>query len=120
MNLAAYDKINNIIDKRRSWIDVFKRCIFTKETSCRNYVSFGKKYNPSERYTVYYVILSTAEPKDRPSAKCVLTTNGYIKISIKNIISELGLDGSESNYINIVLKPVKHEDDCDIYEIQFI
>ena len=117
MNLVAYDSINNIVNKQKSWIDVNKKVLFSREIAYRKYVCFGKKYDANEGSTIFYIIISDDEPLDRASCKLVLTNNGCRKINIRSIWDESNLSSIQYKYFNIVLKPIEHTDDCDIYEL---
>lgn len=116
MNLVAYDKVDNIINKKRSWIDVHKKILYSKELIYHKYICFGKRFDEDINSTVFYIIMLDDEPIDRASFKTIITDNGYIKISIKGIWDESGLNRIKSKYFNIYLKHVEHTDDGDIFE----
>ena len=116
MNLVAYDNVNNITDKRKSWIDVRNKCLYTRETTYRKYVSFGKRFNADENKTSFFIILTDDAPIDRPSSKTIVTNNGCIKIGLKGIWDEAGLYKATTQYINVSLVSNSNADDGNVYE----
>lgn len=117
MNLVAYDNVDSIVDKKRSWIDIRNKYLYTRQTVCRNYISFGKRFDANENRIIFFIILTDDEPLDRPSAKIIVTNNGCLKIGLKSIWEEIGFDKFTTNYLNINLKCVETADDGNIYEI---
>ena len=116
MNLVAYDNVNNITNRKRSWIDVYHKILYSREINYRKFVCFGKKYDTEIKIILFYIIMLDDEPSDRASFKTVLTSNGCIKINIKGIWEESGLIAIKSKYLNVFLKHIEHSDDGDIYE----
>lgn len=116
MNLVAYDKVDNIINKKRSWINVYSKTLYSREINYHKYFCFGKKYDNVLDTTVFYIITLDDEALDRPSFKTTVTSNGCLKINIKAIWDECGFNTIKSKYINISLKHTEHTDDGDIFE----
>jgi hypothetical protein len=116
MNLVAYDKVDNIINKKRSWINVHTKTLYSREINYHKYFCFGKKYDNVLDTTVFYIIMLDDEALDRPSFKTTVTSNGCLKINIKAIWDECGFNTIKSKYINISLKHTEHTDDGDIFE----
>ena len=116
MNLVAYDNVDNIVNKKRSWIDVRHKYLYTRETTYRKYVSFGKRFDADENKTIFFIILTDDEPVDRPSSKTVVTNNGCIKIGLKGIWDEAGLNKATTQYLNVSLVNNTSADDGDVYE----
>ena len=117
MNLIAYDKVNTSIDKRKSWIDVYHKCLYTKQVAYRNYVCFGRNYDGTQDANIIYIIVLDDIPPDRASARLIVTNNGCAKIDIKTLMQELGLANSRDKYISVDLRHTEHSDDGDIYQI---
>lgn len=118
MNLVAYDKCSNLIDKTKTWIEVYKRVLFSREINKRNYVAFGKRYNTEESITDYYIIIIDDAPTDRPYSKLKVDDFGRAKINVNSIWDESDFHNIEFNR-NITLKHTEHTDDGDIYKIIF-
>ena len=116
MNLVAYDNVDTIVNKKRSWIDVCHKYLYTRETTYRKYVSFGKRFDADENKTIFFIILTDDEPVDRPSSKTVVTNNGCIKIGLKGIWNEAGLNKVTTQYLNVSLVNSTSADDGDVYE----
>ena len=116
MNLVAYDNVDSITNNKRSWIDVRHKYLYTRETTYRKYVSFGKRFDADENKTVFFIILTDDEPVDRPSSKTIVTNNGCIKIGLKGIWDEAGLNKVTTQYLNVSLVNSTSADDGNVYE----
>ena len=116
MNLVAYDNVDNIANKKRSWIDVHKKVLYSREINYRKYLCFGKKFDADIGSTIFYIIMLDNEPYDRPAFKTILTNNGCIKVNINGIWDEIGLNKVKTKYLNVFLKHIEHTDDGDIFE----
>ena len=56
MSLLEYDIINNTIDKSKSWIDISKQIIYSREILHRyRYYNFATKYDKSTNSYSYYL-----------------------------------------------------------------
>ena len=119
MNLVAYDNVESVVDKRRTWLDVHKKVLYSREFTYRKYNCFGKRFDANENHSIFYVIMTDDEPLDRPASKTIITNNGCIKIGIKAIWAEAGLNRVTTKYLNVIVKHTEHTDDGDIYELDF-
>ena len=116
MNLAAYDILNSAINKNKTWIDVCNKRLISREIAHRNYVTFGKRFNPEESKTIYFIIVVDDQPTDRPFSKLLFDGYGRAKVNIKSIWYEIGFNNVYYD-VNIPIKHIEHTDDGDIYEI---
>ena len=116
MNLNAYDIISPKIDKTKSWIDVDRQQLLSRELKYRPYVTLSKRYSKEHNINEYFVILLDECPLDRPSNKTKRDDYGRIKINLKSIWTESSLCYLDSNR-NIEIIHVESEDDGDIYKI---
>lgn len=117
MNLVAYDKVNTFIDKSKTWIEIAKKLLLSREIAFRKYVTFGKRYDKDISKTVFFVIVLDEPPVDRPAAKVLIDGYGRVKIGVKGIWEE-----AEFNKVsydrNVDIKHTQHADDGDIYELR--
>ena len=118
MNLVAYDKLSSPLDKSKTWIDFANRRIMSREIAHRNYVAFGKRFNPNESRSVYFIIVLDDPPSDRIYNKLRFDGYGRAKIGVKAIWDEIGFN-KLTHDINIPIKHIDSTDDGDIYEIDF-
>lgn len=116
MNLVAYDKIKNVVDKTRSWIDVSSKVLFSREIKYRKYVTFGKRYNKTEEHSDLYVIMLDDTPLDRPCNKVLVDNYGRIKISLKSIWNEITIP-KDVQLLSVTVKADEKADDGDIYSV---
>ena len=87
MNLAAYDKVDNKIDKTKTWLDHNNKRIVSKQIKYRTYYAFGKRYNPNTDKEEFYLITSDNIVFDRNiyhHFQCV-ETSLCISFAIDNI-----------------------------------
>lgn len=114
MNLSAYDVVNPKIDKQRTWVDIHKKQLLSREIVFRPYVTISKRYVKEDNSYEYFIILLDDCPFDRPYSNTKKDNYGRIKIRLASIWKESSLKYLEKD-INIELIPVEHADDGDIY-----
>ena len=115
MNLVAYDTLSSPIDKTRTWIDFANKRIMSREFPHRNYVTFGKRYDPEESKTIHFIILLDDPPLDRPYNKLLFDGYGRSKIGLKSVWNEIGFDKVICD-CNVTVKHIENTDDGDIFE----
>ena len=116
MNLSAYDTINNKIDKTKSWIDVKKRVLLSREIKYRKFYSFAKRYDKNNSCYNYYIILLDNPQDQFGYYSTKFDDYGRIKIKLNEIYNDINLNSLNKN-TNIIIKNIEHEEDGDIYEI---
>ena len=116
MNLNAYDEISPKIDKQKTWIDVRKHLILSREIKYRQYISVSKRYNPTDHCYDYYIIVLDDKPDDRSFTRTRRDDYGRIKIRVNHIWQESSLRYFEKD-TNISIELVEQADDGDIYKL---
>ena len=116
MNLSAYDNVIEKIDKQRSWIDIKKKMLLSREINVRNYVLLTKRYDKSTNTTDYFVVMLDNPPVDREYKRTKVDDYGRCKISLAAIWSETYLCDITSNF-NISISLEEHSNDGDIYKL---
>ncbi len=116
MNLVAYDNLDTNINTKKTWINVSKKLLLSREIKCRKFVTFGKRFDADENKTILFIIVLNDPPSDRSYSKLILDDSGRCKISLKNVWNEIGLDKIKTD-INISIKHTQSADDGDVYEI---
>lgn len=114
MNLVAYDTIYPKINKRGTWVDIYKKLLLSREMKFRRYATISKRYNKETNTFDYFVILLDEQPQDRDYVKTNFDDYGRIKISLKSIWGESNLQYIEHN-CNIEIEHVEQAEDGDIY-----
>lgn len=116
MNLNAYDNITEKIDKNRTWIDVKRKQLISRELSNKTYYSLLKRYNDKRNITSYFIAVFNT-PTNNIQYKHIIRDNyGRIKINLSNIWRETCLSCLDSN-CNIVLNLVESDEDGAVYYI---
>lgn len=115
MNLSAYDTLTKI-DKRKTWLDVTKHQIISREIKYRNYYTIVKRYNSSATSYDYFIVL--CNNKDEVNNFKIVKRDdfGRIKIKINTIWDNLNLSDI-TNDVNIKLNLVDEQEDGEIYEL---
>ena len=116
MNLSAYDSINNKIDKNKSWVDIKKKQLLSREINKRQYSTLVKRYDAQTNTNSYYVAITDTPPKDNVCKKLKIDDYGRVKLNLTPIWNETYLSQLDSN-CNIMIERVEHDSDCDIYFI---
>lgn len=116
MNLNAYDNIKEKIDKTKTWIDIRKKLLLSKEIKYRPYISLLKRYNPAHYTYTYFIALLDDIPTNKDYSRTICDSYGRIKINLSSIWNDTYLNELDSN-CNIVCNLVECEDDCDVYSI---
>lgn len=117
MNLNAYDSIIDKIDKTKTWVDVRKRILLSREINYRSYYVLTKRYNPDEKCTDYFVILLDNQPSDRISFRTAKDDYGRIKIRLYELYEESDLKYLDKDK-NINVIHVDSDEDGDVYQLE--
>lgn len=115
MNLNAYDSVNNTINKK-TWLDVNKHQIITREIKYRRYFTLLKRYNPKNSIYDYFIAISDNKDENK---KWYLTKRddfGRIKLKITSIWKDLNLCYIDKN-TEVKLNLIEEQEDGEIYEI---
>lgn len=114
MNLNAYDDIKVKIDKKRTWIDVRKRALFTREIKFRKYYSLLKRFNIKTNNYDYFVAVYDTPIENKEHKYVKKDDYGRVKILLNSIWLDTDLIYLENN-CNIDIKPVDYDDDGEVY-----
>lgn len=116
MNLNAYDNVAEKLDKTKTWIDLRKKTIFSREIKYRPYTCLLKRYDAKTNTNSYFIAMLDNPQENK---KCKSTTCDYygrVKINISSIWKETYFTRLGSN-CNIVCKLVESDDDGEVYSI---
>lgn len=116
MNLNAYDNITEKLDKTKTWVDIRKKNIISREIKYRPFICLLKRYIAKANVTLYFVAMLNHPPKDRKYKSTLCDDYGRVKINISSIWKESYLSRLGSNS-NIECKLVESDEDGDIYSI---
>ena len=116
MNLNAYDNVNDKVDKNKSWINIKKKQLLSREINKRKYSTLIKRYDPQTNTNYYYVAITDTPPKDKDFKLLKIDDYGRVKINLSSIWNKTYLEQLESD-CNIMIENVDCGDDYDIYLI---
>ena len=116
MNLNAYDNITNNLDKTKTWIDIKKKTLLSREIKARPYYTLLKRYNPNTNSNTYFIAMLDSPDVNK---KCYLTridNYGRIKIKLTSIWKDIYLADCETN-CNVMVSLVESDKMGDIYNL---
>lgn len=116
MNLNSYDNITEKLDKNKSWIDIRKKILFSREIKYRKFTCLLKRYNVKTNTYTYFIAMLNSPPENRKYNITKQDDYGRIKISLTSIWKETCLSRLKSN-CNIICELVESDDDGDIYSL---
>lgn len=114
MNLSAYDIVEEILDKQKTWVCPKTKILYSREISKRRYALLSKRFNPANNDTSFYIIMLDDKPLDRKVTRSFVDNFGRLKIYINSIWNETSLRNIKTKS-NITVEHVEHADDGDIY-----
>ena len=108
MNLIAYDKIDNKIDKTKTWLDHNNKRIVSKQIKYRTYYAFGKRYNPNTDKEEFYLIIL-----DRPCYKTIRDNYNRLKYNLGSVYNDCFKEVNKDISINLILD--SSQEDGEVY-----
>ena len=116
MNLNAYDAVAQKIDKSKTWIDVDKCQLLSREIKYRPFVTISKRFNKQTVDYDYFIITLDEPPFDRVYTRTRIDDYGRVKINLRLIWQNTSLNTLEQD-TNISITNVEHTNDGDIYKL---
>lgn len=116
MNLNAYDNITEKTDKTKTWVDIKKQLLYSREIKYRPYHCILKRYDVKTNTTSYFIAMLDTTPKERKCKHTALDDYGRVKISLSSIWKDTYLTRVNNN-CNIQCELIENESDGDIYSI---
>lgn len=116
MNLNSYDNITEKLDKNKTWIDILKKILFSREIKYRKFTCLLKRYNAKTNTYTYFIAMLNSPPENRKYNITKQDDYGRIKISLASIWKETYLNRLGSN-CNIMCNLVESDEDGDVYSI---
>ena len=114
MNLAAYDKVDEV-NYLKTWIDPRYKRLYSRELPFYKFYSFAKRYNNDTKETDFYLILHNNLESDI-TIHSVISDKGMIKMYLKDIWNE-SIFKTFKTVSNVTLTLIDKQDDCVIYLI---
>lgn len=116
MNLNNYDGITEKLDKTKTWVDIRKKLLLSREIKYRPYTCLLKRYNIKTNTYSYFIAVLDNPPIDRTSKRTTLDDYGRFKLSLSDIWKKTYLNELKSN-CNIMCELVESDEDGDVYSI---
>ena len=117
MPLNEYDTVSTKIDRKKSWIDIKNKIIYSREIKTkRQYYNYLSKYdNVLTGETKYYLSL-TDDVSNNKYYNTVRDNYGRFKFKCNDVFEALGFTQTSSDK-NITLRHYESGENYDIYEI---
>lgn len=117
MNLNAYDNITEKINKSKTWIDVKKHLLLSREIKYRKFYILSKRFNVENSVYNYFIILLDYQPENKVFYYTKRDDYGRIKIRLHELYNESDLKYFEKDS-NIIINHIEHEEDGDVYQLE--
>lgn len=117
MNLNAYDDVIEKINKTKTWIDVKKRLLLSREMKYRKWYVLSKRFNTKNNSYDYFIILLDNHPQDKVAFNTRFDDYGRIKILLHEMYNKTDLQYLTKD-TNITIKHIEHEEDGDVYQLE--
>lgn len=114
MNLNSYDNIKEKVNKHKTWIDINRKQLISREIKYRKYVSLLHRYNPKLDTYSYFIALLDYPIQDKFYTIINRDNYGRIKINLKEIWNNTCLKEFDRD-CNIECTLVESEVDGEIY-----
>lgn len=116
MNLNVYDNVTEKLDKTKTWIDIRKKILFSREIKYKKFTCLLKRYDSKTNIYSYFIAMLNNPPENIKYKITKQDDYGRIKISLASIWNETYLSQLESD-CNIMCNLVESDEDGDIYSI---
>lgn len=116
MNLNAYDDVIEKVDKKKTWIDIHSKTLYSREINYHPYISLVKRYNSKFNTNSYFIVLLDNPPKDKIYSRTIKDDYGRIKVKLNYIWNDTYLSNLNKNS-NINCELVEVQRDGEIYYI---
>ena len=114
MNLNAYDNVTEKINKTKTWVDIRKKQLISKEIKIRPYISILKRYDIKNNTISYFIATLDTPPLNHTYTNITIDDYGRIKLNISSIWEKTFLSRLKQNS-NISIEHVDSDEDGDVY-----
>ena len=116
MNLNNYDCITEKLNKTKTWVDIHKKLLLSREIKYRPYTCLLKRYNIKNNTYSYFIALLDNPQANKICKSTILDDYGRFKLSLSDIWKKTYLNELKSN-CNIMCELVESDEDGDVYSI---
>lgn len=116
MNLNNYDNVTEKLYKDKTWIDIRKKILLSREIKYKKYTCLLKRYDTKTNIYTYFIAMLNNPPENRKFNITSQDDYGRIKISLSSIWKETYLNELKSN-CNIMCNLIESDEDGDVYSI---
>ncbi len=116
MNLNNYDGVTEKLDKNKTWVDIRKKILLSREIKYRPYTCLLKRYNLKTNTYSYFIALLDNPPVDRKCKRTTLDDYGRFKLDLSNIWKKTYLNELKDK-CNIMCELAESDEDGDVYSI---
>lgn len=114
MNLNTYDNIREKLDKTKTWVDIKRKQLISREIKYRPYYCILTRFNPKTNIHSYYLAVLDKIPTDKMFRHTNHDDYGRVKINLSDIWKKTYLNNIKSD-INIECKLVEEDNDGEVY-----
>ncbi len=114
MNLNTYDNIKEKLDKTKTWVDIHRKQLLSREILYRPYIALLKRYDLNTSTYSYFIALLDKPSNNHDCKHTDYDSYGRIKLNLNTIWDNVYLNRLLCN-ANVDIKLVESEEDGDIY-----
>ena len=85
MNLNNYDCITEKLNKTKTWVDIHKKLLLSREIKYRPYTCLLKRYNIKNNTYSYFIALINNPQANKICKRTILDDYGMFKLSVSDI-----------------------------------
>ena len=112
MNLNIYETLD--IDRTKSWVNPVYKKLYSKEIEQYSMFTILKRYNPKEKCTEYFLVLSNIGDNAHKWDCITATKGGIIKINLVNYWNFLPFRNKNREF-SIILEKVEEDEEGAVY-----
>ena len=122
MNLTMYDKIDEKVNKNKTWFEPLKRLLISRNIKYRKFYTFRKRYNKNTQTDDYFLIVSNNNMDDGGELidDCNLTKvddYGRLKFLVPMKVYQESILSNLKDNTNIDFSIYNSEDELEVYKL---
>ena len=116
INTYTYDIIDVQLDKNKTWIDVNKQMLLSREINYHRFYTLAKRYNNDTNSYNYFIILADEKIPNSINSSTNKDNYGRIKIRLNRIFVESGLSRLKQD-INVNIELISSDENSSVYKL---
>lgn len=116
INLNKYDIISNKVDKNKTWVDINKQLLLSREIKYHRFYILSKRFNYDTNEYEFFIIMSDNKIPEAINSSTNKDDYGRIKLRINRIFNECGLNLLKED-VNIHIECIDEDEESCSYKL---